>query len=221
MTLPVANEAYVIANGTASTGPFITYFSTRNPTSNDINFKPSQRWFNTSNNEEWILVNFMTSNNITTANWQPMFSAVVAVETLTGNTGGPVGPTLNNINVLGSGPITVSGNPGTSTLTISYTGSSEYLTITFVTTSPYVVLTTDQFLAVDVSSIPITIELPNTAPTGKVYYIKDSTGNASTHNISVTTVGGTVTIDGQTTYLMKSNYQEISVVFDGTHWEVF
>jgi len=41
------------------------------------------------------------------------------VETLTGNTGGPVGPTGNNINVVGTGLLTVTGNPGTSTLTIS------------------------------------------------------------------------------------------------------
>lgn len=40
-------------------------------------------------------------------------------ETLTGNSGGAVPPTGNNINILGAGNITVSGNPGTSTLTIS------------------------------------------------------------------------------------------------------
>jgi hypothetical protein len=42
------------------------------------------------------------------------------VATLTGNTGGPVPPSaLNNINVVGSGVISVAGNPGTNTLTIS------------------------------------------------------------------------------------------------------
>jgi len=40
------------------------------------------------------------------------------VQTLTGNSGGAVPPTANNINVVGSGSITVTGNPGTSTLTI-------------------------------------------------------------------------------------------------------
>lgn len=48
---------------------------------------------------------------------------IVVVETLTGNTGGPVGPTGNNINVVGSGSISVAGNPGTSTLTISNSGA--------------------------------------------------------------------------------------------------
>lgn len=50
-------------------------------------------------------------------------SGVGIVETLTGNTGGAVPPTGGNINVIGSGSVTVSGDPGTSTLTIT-AGSS-------------------------------------------------------------------------------------------------
>lgn len=44
------------------------------------------------------------------------------VQTLTGNSGGAVPPTANNITIVGSGSITVTGNPGTSTLTITETG---------------------------------------------------------------------------------------------------
>ena len=43
------------------------------------------------------------------------------IQTLTGNSGGAVPPTANNINVVGTGAITVTGNPGTSTLTIAVT----------------------------------------------------------------------------------------------------
>lgn len=46
------------------------------------------------------------------------------VETLTGNTGGAVPPTANNINIVGTGAVSVSGNPATSTLTISVTTDS-------------------------------------------------------------------------------------------------
>ena len=46
------------------------------------------------------------------------------VQTLTGNSGGAVPPTANNINVVGTGAVSVSGNPGTSTLTISVTTDS-------------------------------------------------------------------------------------------------
>lgn len=48
------------------------------------------------------------------------------VETLTGNSGGAVGPTGNNINIIGSGAINVVGNPGTSTLTISTSGGGGF-----------------------------------------------------------------------------------------------
>lgn len=44
---------------------------------------------------------------------------VGGILTLTGNAGGAVGPTLGNINVVGAGVITVTGNPGTSTITIT------------------------------------------------------------------------------------------------------
>jgi hypothetical protein len=45
------------------------------------------------------------------------------VETLTGNSGGAVGPTGNNINVVGIGAVDIVGDPGTSTLTVSVSGA--------------------------------------------------------------------------------------------------
>lgn len=218
MTTPVGNQVYTIANAYTQTGPFITYFSTVNPTSADVNFVPTQRWFNTAADAEWILVNFSIVNGIKSANWQPV-NSTSNINTLTGNVGGPVPPTAGNINVIGAGTVLVTGNPGTSTLTITVTTPN--LNVTFVSTTPYVALTTDQWLAVDSTTLAITIELPNTAPTGYVYNVKDYLGNAAVNNITVTTVGGVVLLDGLTTYVMNSNYQEASFLFDGTNWEVF
>lgn len=45
------------------------------------------------------------------------------LSSLTGDTGGPVMPTAGNINVVGTGVISIAGNPGTSTLTISQAGT--------------------------------------------------------------------------------------------------
>jgi len=97
------------------------------------------------------------------------------------------------------------------------------LTITSVNNaaSPYTVLSTDQFIACQTSTGAITIRLPNAPTTGRVIYIKDSNGAAAASNISITTVGGTVTIDGSTTYTISSNYGSISVIFDGSNYEVF
>ncbi len=52
-------------------------------------------------------------------------NAVAPVDSLTGNAGGPVGPDAGgNVNILGAGGITVTGNPGTNTLTITDGGLS-------------------------------------------------------------------------------------------------
>ncbi len=53
------------------------------------------------------------------------------VLTLTGNTGGAVGPTGGNINVLGNGTLQVVGTPGSSTLTIYDTTKDEVQVTTF------------------------------------------------------------------------------------------
>jgi hypothetical protein len=47
-------------------------------------------------------------------------------ETLTGNSGGAVGPSGNNINTVGSGSITIVGSPGTNTLTTQLTGLTNH-----------------------------------------------------------------------------------------------
>ena len=111
---------------------------------------------------------------------------------------------------------------GAGSITISATGTTT-LTVTSVNhaASPYTVLSTDEFLAVNVSGGVVSILLPNAPVTGRVYYIKDSTGGAATSNITVTTVGGAVNIDGATSFVMNTAYESISVIFDGSAYEVF
>ena len=99
-------------------------------------------------------------------------------------------------------------------------GSIQTVTSVNNSASPYTVLNTDQFIACQASTGLITIKLPNAPTTGQVWTIKDSNGASAGSNISVTTVGGTVTIDGSTTYTIATNYQSISVIFDGTNYEV-
>jgi hypothetical protein len=61
------------------------------------------------------------SNNAGNINLEVTGGGTVT-ETLTGNSGGPVSPLLANINTVGSGSITIAGNPGTNTLTTQLTG---------------------------------------------------------------------------------------------------
>lgn len=87
--------------------------------------------------------------------------------------------------------------------------------------SPYTVTATDEFISCDASAGVISIRLPNAPTTYRQFVIKDRTGSASTNHISVTTVGGVVTIDGATTYTLAGNYGSIQLLFNGTSYEVF
>lgn len=102
--------------------------------------------------------------------------------------------------------------PTTTTLTLTYISTSA---------STYVVLTTDALIGVDSSGGARQVNLPNAPATGRIFTIKDSTGSAATNNITVTTVGGTVTLDGATTYVMNTAYQSIDVFFDGANYQIW
>jgi hypothetical protein len=124
-----ANFFDTLATGRASSSPFVDIFTGRDPTPNDVTSATSintyaiqQKWLNTATNELWELKSFSTSQGVTTANWIKIGGSN-NTETLTGNTGGAVPPTANNINVVGDGVyITTVGTPGTSTLTIEPAG---------------------------------------------------------------------------------------------------
>lgn len=87
--------------------------------------------------------------------------------------------------------------------------------------TPYTVLSTDYYLAVDVTAGVVTIKLPNAPTNYTQYVIKDKVGLSATSNITVTTVGGTVTIDGVTSYVLNTAYQSINVLFDGSNFQIY
>lgn len=173
------------------------------------------------------------------------------VETLTGNSGGPVGPDASgNINVLGnnSSGINVVGMPGTNTLSIvgiaastSQRGTASFNASDFSVVAGFVsllvpagfaanytnvtttpyVVTATDFYLSVNTSIGITIQLPDAPTANRLFVIKDRIGNAGTNNITVTTVSGVDLIDGSTSYVMASNYQSIQLLFNGTSYEVY
>lgn len=146
------------------------------------------------------------------------------VQKLTGNSGGAVGPdSSHNINLLGSGSTTVVGNPGTNTLTISSNATFQIANYTVVvhSQSPYTVLSTDYYIGANVTSGVISILLPNAPTTGRIFVVKDVVGLSATSNITITTVGGAVNIDGSTSYIMNTNYASIQLIFDGTKYQIY
>ncbi|SRR5260221_2288862 len=103
----------------------------------------------------------------------------------------------------------------------SVTPGVTILNYTSVATTPYVVTTTDEFLGVTTTVLSITIELPNAPVTGRVYIVKDATGFGAIHNITVTTVGGTVLIDESATFIMNTSSEAVQFLFNGTKYLAF
>lgn len=87
-----------------------------------------------------------------------------AIKTLTGNAGGAVSPDgIGNITVVGSGAITVTGNPGTNTLTITTSAGFAWVEVTGV--SDTMVIDTG-YIANNAGVVTLT--LPATAALGSI-----------------------------------------------------
>lgn len=139
-------------------------------------------------------------------------TAVVATVAGTGQIGTATITAGTNVTVTtGANTITIAANTGS--FTLNYTGVNH-------AASPYTVLAADDYISADVTAGVISILLPNAPATGRVFTIKDKVGLAGTSNITVTTVGGAVTIDGSTSFVMNTAYQAISVIFNGTSYEI-
>ncbi len=133
-----------------------------------------------------------------------------------GDTGGA--PILANITA-GSN-ITITNAAGSITIDADGGGILNLTAITDADT-PYTVLAADEYLSCDVSGGVLTIRLANAPTTGRVVILKDAGGDAATNNITVTTVGGAVNIDGAATFVMNTNFEAANFIFNGATYEVF
>ena len=119
----LSNVVNTQSNANASTSPFVDMFEPRDPTPFDVQYPIQKKWLNTTLNRRWELKAFTSFNGVLQAVWIKIGSNS-DIETLTGDTGGPVPPDpVNfNINTLGTAhEVTVTGDPATNTLTWSLT----------------------------------------------------------------------------------------------------
>lgn len=129
------------------------------------------------------------------------------IATLTGNTGGAVGPDgADNINIIGSGPITVSGNSGTNTLTI---GSVYPFLTWFVITANQMAVTQQGYFTNGGSTVQVT--LPNTSLVGDTFVV--SAINSNGWKV-VQGAGQQILIGNQNTTLGASGYLQSTFVGD-------
>lgn len=124
---------------------------------------------------------------------------------------------LGIVNIFGGAGISTSaaGN----TITIAATDAAP--AYTNVAVAAYNVLTTDYYISVDCSVVPVTLKFANAATLKKSFVVKDRTGNAAINNITITTIGGAVNIDGATTFVMNTAYESVSLVGNGSSYELY
>lgn len=132
--------------------------------------------------------------------------------------------TMGTANQLGTANIVagtgIAVTPSANQILIDATSVPGFLAYIGVSTD-YVVQPDDEYISVTLSGSPITIELPNAPTTGRIFTIKDKAGTSAANNITITTVGGTVLIDGATTFVMNTAFQATSVIFGTSAYEVY
>lgn len=142
-----------------------------------------------------------------------------SVTTLTGNSGGAVGPSAGNINIIGSGALTVTGNPGTNTLTITDTGGG--IPWTVVTGASQTMAANNGYIANNAGTI--NFSLPATAAVGsilRVTGINNATGwqitQAAGQQIFISTSSTTLGAGGSLTSSATRNSIELVCVVANT-----
>jgi hypothetical protein len=141
---------------------------------------------------------------------------------------GTVGPLNNGQLLIGStglNPVVASLTGGTNITVTNGAGTitlaANILTYGTTTATSYMVQSTDYYISVDSTQNGVSVLLPNAPTTYRSFVIKDRTGASQINAVTVTTVGGTVTIDGQTAISNFSPYFALSVLFNGTGYEIF
>jgi hypothetical protein len=77
---------------------------------------------------------------------------------------------------------------------------------------------TDYFFCLDPTANAITLNLPASPGLGLSYLVKDCTGHAAIHNITVMPASGN--IDGAASFALSVNFQSIAVTYTGAQWSI-
>lgn len=97
-------------------------------------------------------------------------------------------------------------------------GRRRNIASTFVTTNNYIITDDNDVIVVDATTSSLTIKLPPSPAAGDTYDIKDGVGIAATNNIIID--GNGKTIDGLATQTMSFNYSSVTLIYNGTQWNI-
>ena len=116
-------QAYELGGSGFTSVPNPPILSPRNPATTDIvspagnPYQIGQYWENTTTATVFFYIGG--------GNWEQVASPTLGpIDTITGNSGGAIGPTLSNVNIVGTGSITIAG--AGSTLTTQLTGLTNH-----------------------------------------------------------------------------------------------
>jgi hypothetical protein len=113
----------------------------------------------------------------------------------------------------------ITGNMTSGSEQISLNGSVVNKTRTVTASGAVTVSVNDYAIFINKTSGAATIvNLPASPATGMTLIIKDLKGDAATNNITLTPASGT--IDGGSTYVMNTNRQAATIMYNGTEWSV-
>jgi hypothetical protein len=130
----------------------------------------------------------------------------------------------NNINI--NGNVTSTGGLFNSVdiVELNTSFSKSVITHTSVVSATYSILDTDVLISLKYTLTGIatvTLPLSSSVDIGKPYHIIDADGNALNNNITITT-SGSDTVNGESSVLINTNYQSVSVYNDGSgKWFIF
>ena len=94
--------------------------------------------------------------------------------------------------------------------------SGRRVDVTLVTATPYTVLKTDHFVDVNVAEATA-VTLPVNPDLGEVYKITDSSGDASSNNITIS-AGAGLTVNGGASVTISTDYGSLVVYYNGSLW---
>ena len=136
----------------------------------------------------------------------------------------PISPDASNNIILNStnGNLTFSNGVGNIlNMTVSTSPIIAYVSINN-TNSPYTAAVTTEYISCDTSGGAITINLPSASVSqGESWTIKDRTGNANTNNITIQSLVGGKTIDTAANFIINASFQSVTILYNGTNFEVY
>lgn len=227
MTIPNHNfsqQAYSQAVGTNPTNyPII---STRDPNQYDVVYRIGQFWVNTSNKSLWYLNNQSNSSGQLLSTWIQISGGSHVLQSLSDTANTVVFPSLdtssppNNIQLVGQNGITITSVPASYLINFTINNFTPFAYVQVTGPATYDALTTDYYISCDPSVGVITINLPAAPAIYHMYVVKDRTGAASVNNITVQSSGG-VLIDTYADYVLEGNFGAITLLFNGTNYEIY